>query len=671
MAESLERLVVRLEAESAKFQKGMEQAQRQLAKFDKSASVTAKSVATMQRAFLGLGAAAAGFKLASLTKSTLDYADSIGEAAGALGITTTAYQELAFATSQAGIKQDQFTASFSKFVQTAQDAASGNKKAMEVFAQLGIDAQTAGGDVEVLFDKVVEGLDQLPTQSARLAVIGDLFGAKVAAKWAATLSAGKQGLDEMRRAAEDWGLVLSKDAIEALGVLGDRTDALGAKFRIAFAEGLFEGITGEAKTFADILNDDGLKASIQAIARGIGEIGAATGAAARNAAEFVGWFTRDTFASRAAGVLAAGGAGAMAGGMVGGLPGAVVGGVGAAGFEAMAIAATADQNLIADRAYLRSGMSFIPGEGQSMIPEPGMSMIPDDFTPKAEAAAAAIAKTGDAAAKAAPEMRGLSDAYDLQSEAAEDAADWERELAYIYAQNEAAILGVTQEVLAYDQAIADLNLLLENGVISHQQYERAAAKAAESLDTYGNAVRGYTLNLREDVKQSTSNLFQNLITDGADWKDHLLNYFSQIGDAFARLAADMATQALFGTTGGGGGGGINWGALLGQAVGAAVGSMGGAGSGVAAIGTRGTGGPVLLASGGPLSAGQPAIIGEEGPELVLPRHAAQVFNADDTRSMLGGARVSQTFNIVAPDPNAFRGSERQIMRRSRAALGIA
>jgi hypothetical protein len=43
------------------------------------------------------------------------------------------------------------------------------------------------------------------------------------------------------------------------------------------------------------------------------------------------------------------------------------------------------------------------------------------------------------------------------------------------------------------------------------------------------------------------------------------------------------------------------------------------------------------ARGGPISAGQPYIVGEEGPELIIPSAAGRVMSAPQTQGMLGGS----------------------------------
>jgi hypothetical protein len=45
--------------------------------------------------------------------------------------------------------------------------------------------------------------------------------------------------------------------------------------------------------------------------------------------------------------------------------------------------------------------------------------------------------------------------------------------------------------------------------------------------------------------------------------------------------------------------------------------------------------PEFRARGGPIRAGRPYIVGEEGPELVIPSGAGRVMSAPQTQSLLG------------------------------------
>ena len=66
-----------------------------------------------------------------------------------------------------------------------------------------------------------------------------------------------------------------------------------------------------------------------------------------------------------------------------------------------------------------------------------------------------------------------------------------------------------------------------------------------------------------------------------------------------------------------------------------------------------------LASGGPAKAGQPYIVGEEGPELFIPKNSGTVIPNDITESLAGGQAFGMgggqvTYNINAVDAPSFQ-----------------
>lgn len=74
-------------------------------------------------------------------------------------------------------------------------------------------------------------------------------------------------------------------------------------------------------------------------------------------------------------------------------------------------------------------------------------------------------------------------------------------------------------------------------------------------------------------------------------------------------------------------------------------------------------GPIMalfgLASGGPANAGQPYIVGEEGPELFIPKNSGTVIPNDATEALAGGGGMGMgggqvTYNINAVDARSFK-----------------
>ena len=93
--------------------------------------------------------------------------------------------------------------------------------------------------------------------------------------------------------------------------------------------------------------------------------------------------------------------------------------------------------------------------------------------------------------------------------------------------------------------------------------------------------------------------------------------------------------------------------------------------GNAIMGAMGGGGPTRptmnprRASGGSMMSGRPYLVGEHGPELVIPGRSSTVTNADLTRKSMGGSDgvvVNQTINVNGgTDPAAIRQEVAKLM----------
>jgi hypothetical protein len=83
-----------------------------------------------------------------------------------------------------------------------------------------------------------------------------------------------------------------------------------------------------------------------------------------------------------------------------------------------------------------------------------------------------------------------------------------------------------------------------------------------------------------------------------------------------------------------------------------------------------------LATGGFVRANQPYLVGEKGPELFTPSSYGEIIPNNQlgaaAPAVMSTARpiVRQTFNITTPNPDAFRLSQRQIVRRARLAVSM-
>lgn len=691
----LQKLVVRLEAETARFQRDLDKSRGKLATFEKGASSSLRKVAGHFAAFASVGV------LGRMAKQLIDVGDNFAKMSQKTGVSVETLSRFGYAADLSGTSIDGLGTSLNKFARSTADAEMGLKTAQDAFAAVGVSVEELAGlsnDERLL--RMADAFSEYEDGAEKAAVALTLFG-RAGVEQIPLLNMGSVGLRQLAKESDDLANTWDTETAKAAEQFNDDLHRLTVLLTGQFREAL-SGVIAPLNNLNGLLIDAGKHAKdAKPHFTDLGEIlkGLAT-----------------------TGILA---------GLGIELVGRSIATIGTTVWEAIA-----GDDPVGPGKVLLTGLNDIVQAAQDArdkldaIWQPDLP-VEDSLTDKADGIATDRPKkkivfgnsTGaDAAAsriqgtiaalqqeaatlgmtasqvklyelaldgasvaelEAARAALQSVEAYDLKNEATEDAIAWGQEVDAMYRQNEAAILGLDYATLNYNDTLEQLNVLLREGVISQEQFDRAAAKSAEQLDTYANAVHGFTLNLREDIKQSTAGLFQNLISDGANWKDHLLDYLGQIGDAFARMAADMAAQAIFGTTGGSGGGGINWLQIGLGALQAGIGGYaggGGAGAGAGLINTGGGFNPrgltveagARLANGGIMPAGQWSMVGEEGPELVMSRTSRMVLNNDDTMDALGGrGGISQVFNIQTPDANSFVASQRQIQRKGRAALGVA
>lgn len=174
--------------------------------------------------------------------------------------------------------------------------------------------------------------------------------------------------------------------------------------------------------------------------------------------------------------------------------------------------------------------------------------------------------------------------------------------------------------------------------------------------------------------------FTNVFEDGfAKSAGNMLVSFAQLIQQMAmRAAAARITDALFGsgsTEEGGKRGGflgtlLGWGisavgsALGGAAMKGSIGAGGWTGPGSVSVGgggLMGVSGLIPRAGGGDVIAGRPYMVGEESPELFVPRQSGRIFNQQQMGGM-GGVTVVNHFHVAAPGGMVPKQTQAQMAR---------
>lgn len=198
-------------------------------------------------------------------------------------------------------------------------------------------------------------------------------------------------------------------------------------------------------------------------------------------------------------------------------------------------------------------------------------------------------------------------------------------IAQIQAALKATYEKLPAQVFGAGTPFDNVSLGMANLATAQINYEKALKQGAEGARAVDPATRQMV-----DAQMALQGLAQQ--TDdfvNSNVFPHVIDIVGELGSAMEGLAGKVNSLASGNLTGGGdtnGGFSLgdynpfnpdNWARAFG-------------------IGTR--------ADGGPVGANKPYLVGEEGPELIVPEFAATVFSADDTQKVL--AKISSVQSMV-------------------------
>lgn len=181
---------------------------------------------------------------------------------------------------------------------------------------------------------------------------------------------------------------------------------------------------------------------------------------------------------------------------------------------------------------------------------------------------------------------------------------------------------------------------------------RADAKIKEALDTEA------WQTWRDFAEESLDHVGDAITQFAFHGKLTFKDMVTSIAEDFFQMSLKMLTQsALSGVAGGTGGGGSGWLDLALKAGTSLLSAFGGGGAPME--GQAGFIGPPRRQGGGPVSAGHPYVVGENGPELMVPRMNGTILPHGQG---LGGTTIVNNFHIQTPDATSFVQSRGAIQR---------
>lgn len=180
------------------------------------------------------GMTAAGAAAFAMTKSVASAGDTAAKSARGAGVSGEYFQEMAFAMGQvAAISDAELADGMSRVNRLLGEASEGSKSAIAAFEKIGISQkQIASGAVstEAAFDALVQTLSDAKDPATAAAISYDLLG-RAGADLGPKLAGSAGSIAALRDRAQELGIVMSKDALDASEAFGDKLDEVQKGFQ--------------------------------------------------------------------------------------------------------------------------------------------------------------------------------------------------------------------------------------------------------------------------------------------------------------------------------------------------------------------------------------------------------------------------------------------------------
>jgi hypothetical protein len=195
---------------------------------------------------LKTAAAAAGAALATFittravdvlvdsTKAALNYASRLNDLSVQLGVTTEDLQFMEFAARQNGSSLEAFSHVLRRLSALAGGMEEDTDNLRGAFAKYNVEIKNADGSTRNamdLFRAIADRIKDAETNTERLAIASGFFGRMIGAQMIPILIDGAAGLDRMKEAAREMGLILESDLIRQADEAGDKLDAMSMVIR--------------------------------------------------------------------------------------------------------------------------------------------------------------------------------------------------------------------------------------------------------------------------------------------------------------------------------------------------------------------------------------------------------------------------------------------------------
>lgn len=222
----LAKLVVKLEAQTAQYDAKLQQANHQLAKFNKSAEVTGKQIAGM----MVKAAAAAATAFAALAKHSIDAAEETQHMADKFGVGTKELSSLGYAAQQENLPIEALAKGMKKLAVEQQAANTGMVLSKAAFSSLNISITDSSGKLKSQTDLILEMADAFHDSedgAGKIAVATQLLG-RAGAEAIPFLNQGSKAIKEQQERAIELGIAFDEHTGRAAHEFNSKMFELGA-----------------------------------------------------------------------------------------------------------------------------------------------------------------------------------------------------------------------------------------------------------------------------------------------------------------------------------------------------------------------------------------------------------------------------------------------------------
>lgn len=184
----------------------------------------------MQGATVVIGATIGA--IGALTTKTIEFGDKIDKMSQKIGMSRKAYQEWDYVMSQNGGSVDSLQMGYKTLATQMGKVQTGSKESVAIFQKLGVTVKDSSGQLrsqEEVFNDSVRALQKIKNPTEKAILSQKLFG-KAAIEMKPLLNQSAESVDALRQKANDLGMVMSDETIDASVKLTDTIDTLKRSF---------------------------------------------------------------------------------------------------------------------------------------------------------------------------------------------------------------------------------------------------------------------------------------------------------------------------------------------------------------------------------------------------------------------------------------------------------